>query len=278
MSIQWIIINNYDNYSVSTDGCIKNNITNRILKTYVRNGYKSISLCKNNSKKTFNIHTLVASHFLNKPDGQFVVHHKNENKLDNQLNNLEYTTYRENTMFSMSSKRTKNTASFELVEFCDIPNYTKYMISKKGEIYSKSLKHLCRTTILPNGYHKMKLKGDNGIYKDLYLHILVAMTFLDYIPSTNKIVINHIDGNKGKNTLENLEIITQKMNMEHSVKMNHTKIFRKPVYYINDTGKKIEFTSAKAASISTKIDNSSILKSCKSADKMAGNIKWYYLI
>lgn len=271
----WRVINQYENYSISTNGLVKNNITDRILKHYVRNGYKSISLCKNNTKKTFNIHTIVAEHFLDKPDGKYVVNHINEDKLDNRLENLEYTTYRENTMQSMSSKRSKNNNTFDLLLFKDIPNYANYMISTCGEIYSKKLKRLCCATILPNGYHKIKLKNDMNTYKDLYVHVLVAMTYLQYIPSTNKIVINHKDGNKGNNTLDNLEIITQKENMEHSVKMNNTKIFRKPVYYINN-GKKVSFISAKNACDVTGIDNSSILKSCKSETMLAGGIKWYY--
>ena len=274
--ITWTIINGYDNYSVSTSGFIKNNITDRILKHYIRNGYNSVSLSKNNKKKTFNIHTIVAEHFLNKPIGKYVVNHKNEDKLDNRLENLEYMTYRENTMYSMTSKRSKNNNTYDLLLFRDIPNYTNYMISKCGEIYSKKLKRLCCSTILPNRYHKIKLRNDNNIYKDLYIHVLVAMTYLQYIPSTNTIVINHKDGNKENNNLDNLEIITQKENMEHSVKINNAKIFRKPVYYINNNGEKITFISAKNAYDLTGIDNSSILKSCKSNTMLAGGIKWYY--
>ena len=65
-------------------------------------------------------------------------------------------------------------------------------------------------------------------------------------------------------------------NMEHSVKINNAKIFRKPVYYINNNGEKITFISAKNAYDLTGIDNSSILKSCKSNTMLAGGIKWYY--
>ena len=54
--IIWKNINNYDNYSVSNMGTIKNKTTNRILKYYIRNGYPSITLSKQNKKKTFNIH------------------------------------------------------------------------------------------------------------------------------------------------------------------------------------------------------------------------------
>ena len=65
--IVWKQINQYNNYSVSNTGFIKNNITQRILKPYLRNGYNSINLCTNNTKKTYNIHSVVAQHFLDKP-------------------------------------------------------------------------------------------------------------------------------------------------------------------------------------------------------------------
>lgn len=273
----WKEIDEYHNYSVSTNGTIKNNITNRILKYYIRNGYPSITLCKENKKKTFNIHTIVASHFLEKPEGQYVVNHKNEDKTDSRLDNLEYVTYRENTSYSASSKRTKNSISFDISEFQEIPHHINYMISKNGDIYSKKIKRLCCQMILPNGYHKIKLKADNGTYKDYYVHVLVAMTYLQYSPSTNKIVINHIDGIKGNNHISNLEIITQKENMKHSVHINQASIFRKAVYYLDESGKQIEFRSAKEASLTTGIDNSSILKSCKSDVRLAGKKRWYFV-
>jgi hypothetical protein len=276
--IIWKKIENYHNYSVSTIGTIKNNITERILKYYVRNGYPSITLCKDNKKKTFNIHNIVAKHFLEKPEGQFVVNHKNENKIDNRLENLEYLTYGENTQYSATSTRTKNCTSFDLSQFQEIPNYTNYMISKNAEIYSKKIKRLCRLTILPNGYHKMKLKSNNGVYKDYYAHVLMAITYLQYIPSTNKIVINHIDGIKGNNQLDNLEIITHKENMKHSSILNHATIFQKAVYYVDENGQQINFKSAKDACIATGIDNSSILKSCKNAHCIAGNKKWHFTL
>ncbi len=245
---------------------------------YIRNGYYSVSLSKDNVKKTINVHTIVAQTFLEKPDiEKYVVNHINEDKLDNNLTNLEYTTYRENTMHSMTSKRTCNTAEFDLKDFVVIPNYPNYMVSKKGEIYSQKIERLCCITILPNGYHKIKLKASNGKYKDLYIHVIVAITYLNYVPSSNKYVINHKDGIKGNNNLDNLEIVTQSENMKHSVQMNTDKIYRREVYYINESGEKIQYKSAKEASIKTGIDNSSILKSCKSDKLKAGNIKWHYM-
>lgn len=274
----WKNIKKYDNYSVSNTGDIKNNTTNRVLKYYIRNGYKSITLCRKNVKKTFNIHTLVADHFLEKPQGDnYVVNHKNEDKLDNNIDNLEYLTYRENTIYSMNTNRKRNTGEFDVTNFVDIPQYSNYQVSKSGEVYSKNIKRLSCVTILPNGYHKIKLKADNGIYKDLYIHVLVAMAYLNYSPVGNTFVINHKDGKKGNNNLDNLEIVTQSENMMHSVSINNDKIYRRAVYYINDDGCRVSYKSAKEAFIQTGINNSSIIKSCKSDTKKAGNIKWYYM-
>jgi hypothetical protein len=276
--IEWKNINNYDNYSVANTGNIKNNTTGRILKYYVRNGYKSVTLCKSNTKKTVNVHTIVAEHFLKKPISKnYVVNHINEDKLDNHIYNLEYITYKDNTIYSMNNQRVKNTNIFNISEFVDIPKYTNYMVSKKGEIYSKNIKRLCRITILPSGYHKIKCKSDDNIFKDLYIHVIVAMTYLNYVPSSNMIVVNHIDGNKGNNNLDNLEIITQKENMKHSTMINNHTIFRRAVYYIDNDEHIIQYKSAKEASNKTGIDNSSILKSCKSLNKKAGNIKWNFI-
>ncbi len=277
-NVIWKNITNYDKYSVSNNGEIKNNTTNRILKYYIRNGYKSVTLCKSNIKKTFNIHNIVAEEFLTKPlNNKYVVNHIDENKLNNNIDNLEYITYRENTIHSMTSKRSKNLNSFNILDFKVIPGYDNYMISNKGDIYSKILKRLCCVNIIPSGYHKIKLKSNNNIYKDIYIHILVAITYLNYIPSIGY-VINHKDGNKGNNDVNNLEIVTHKENMIHSVKINDKSIYRRPVYYIDSNNNIINFKSAKEAFIMTGIDNSSILKSCKSSNKKAGNIKWYFKV
>jgi HNH endonuclease len=145
-----------------------------------------------------------------------------------------------------------------------------------GEVYSSNIKKLCRSVVLPSGYHKIKLKGDNGVYKDLYIHVLVAIAYMHHTPMPNY-VVNHIDGNKGNNAYSNLEVITHKENMQHSVKMNDSRIFRRAVCYTDKNDKLVHFRSAKEASVKTGIDNSSILKSCKSDTKLAGMIKWSYM-
>jgi hypothetical protein len=96
------------NYEVSNLGNIRSTITKRVLKSVLRNGYLSLSISKNNIKKTYNIHQLIALVFLgNKKDNTIIINHKNGNKTDNNINNLEYITYKENTQHAIENKLTQ---------------------------------------------------------------------------------------------------------------------------------------------------------------------------
>jgi hypothetical protein len=59
-------------------------------------GYFIISLCKNNISKTNRIHQLVAQHFIPNPDNKPCVNHKDGNKQNNNVSNLEWCTHKEN--------------------------------------------------------------------------------------------------------------------------------------------------------------------------------------
>jgi hypothetical protein len=103
-----LVINNIKyNYEVSNLGNIRSIISKKILKSTLRNGYLSLSICKNNTKKTYNIHQLVAlTYFGNKPSDKIIVNHKNGNKEDNRVDNLEYITYKENTAHAIENNLT----------------------------------------------------------------------------------------------------------------------------------------------------------------------------
>ena len=107
----WKDIPNYEGYyQVSNLGNVKslarfNNlgkrVKERVLKNLVNttNGYLVVNLSKIGLVKTKQIHQLVAEAFLNhKPNGhKLVVNHKNFNREDNRVENLEIITNRENT-------------------------------------------------------------------------------------------------------------------------------------------------------------------------------------
>lgn len=81
-------------------------------------------------------------------------------------------------------------------------------------------------------YRCVSLIADDGSHKSYTVHSLVANAFLPN-PYNYK-YINHKDGNKHNNRVENLEWCTQKQNMEHASK--HGLLYSKPIREI-DTGK-----------------------------------------
>ena len=94
-----------------------------------------------------------------------------------------------------------------------IPNYDGYEVSNYGRV--KSLK-LGRELILKpkddfRGYFNIQLWVKNR-KKPFKIHQLVAMAFLGHKPNGQKLVVNHINFDKKDNSLENLEIVTQRQN------------------------------------------------------------------
>jgi hypothetical protein len=89
-------------YQISTLGNVKslgNQFTKKekMLKQKLdRNGYNSISLCKNGDAKHFLIHRLVAISFLYKKENKDYVNHLDGVKTNNNINNLEWVTASEN--------------------------------------------------------------------------------------------------------------------------------------------------------------------------------------
>ena len=96
------------NYEVSNTGNIRNTQTNKLLKQSIRAQYYGVSLCNNNKKKTYNIHTLVvATMFIDNPNNSKVVNHIDGNKFNNNIKNLEWCSYKENTSHALDNKLIK---------------------------------------------------------------------------------------------------------------------------------------------------------------------------
>ena len=102
----------------------------------------------------------------------------------------------------------------------DIPNYNGlYQISNYGKVKSFSKSNLYRDSnsiiLKPErcrGYLIVTLCV-HGKRKNFPVHMLVAIAFLKHIPDgTNKVVINHIDGNKLNNHISNLELVSNRYN------------------------------------------------------------------
>lgn len=91
----WRSISGFEQYFISNTGQVKG-IAVKILKPSISKGYYNVHLYKNGIKKQITIHLLVATTFIgNKPLG-LTINHKDGNKLNNNLSNLEYVTQKQN--------------------------------------------------------------------------------------------------------------------------------------------------------------------------------------
>lgn len=90
-------------YEVSNIGNIKNSKTNKILKQPKRSGYPSVGMAKNKIAKNHRIHRLVAMAFIENPENKRCVNHKDGNKLNNNVENLEWCTHSENNYHAMKN-------------------------------------------------------------------------------------------------------------------------------------------------------------------------------
>lgn len=98
----WKDVKGFEDYEVSTKGNVRNKITSKILKPVLcPNGYSAVCLYKKGTHKNQLVHRLVAFAFIDNFNKQKTeVNHKNGNKTDNTVSNLEWVTRQENLIHS----------------------------------------------------------------------------------------------------------------------------------------------------------------------------------
>lgn len=271
-------IKNYENYLIDENGNVYNSITKKELKGSVgENGYRYYRLSKNNKKKMFYAHRLVAETFLENLENLPVVNHIDGNKLNNNVNNLEWTTYSENTFHW----RNNNNIQRRPIEYYqnDLPNeqwkeFKGYLISSKGRVRHKEKNNLLKPSIAC-GYYKIRL-SQNGMVTDYLIHKLVYQLFND--DYDNLKIIDHIDGNKLNNDIYNLRQVSLSENVSYSLYEQKTNSSAKRVgqYDLNNNFIK-DFPSARIAAKELGLDSSTISKVCRGKNKTHGGFIFKYL-
>lgn len=165
-----------------------------------------------------------------------------------------------------------------------------YQVSNLGKIKSldryKLIKSKIKGRVLKpgvnnQGYYQISLNKD-GKTKHVRINRIVAEVFIKN--NENKQEVNHKDGNKQNNCVNNLEWVTPKENIQHAVKNNlinpvkgkkHYKS-KKIRQYTKDNKFIKEYFSITEASKQTKILRSAISMCLTKKNKTAGGFIWRY--
>lgn len=177
-------------------------------------------------------------------------------------------------IWTYENKREK--IEIDLTEFIPIQNHPKHLISKDGRIYSCSRKKLLALVPQEGSYTRVILNN-----KSYNIHRLVALNFLDkpeHYDDTTTLVVNHKDGNKLNNNLENLEWVSSSENTRHAYDTGRHKTVKAIVQMDLEGNIVKEYLhtghASRALALGRNI-SSHLLKVCKNPNKpIAYGFRW----
>lgn len=139
----FVNVKNFNQYEVSNLGRIRRN--GKILKPVLKNGYHSVGLSKGGVVSVKYIHRLVCESFLENPENRPQVNHKDFDRTNNVLSNLEWCTPKENNVHAS----TKNGRKYIGLKGALNPNY-----NNRGSINPNSKAVKCITNGVIYGSRK----------------------------------------------------------------------------------------------------------------------------
>lgn len=210
-------------FYITSDGRLFNKKTNNWLKGSINGGYRIFSIRHRNKKYDKMAHRLVAEYFLPNYEENLIVNHKDGNRLNNKVENLECVTVSENnyhayrTGLKLMGNHIAQRIDYDedlQGEIWQSYKNSSYLISNKGRARNSKTNKILKGKITDKGYVEwcFTLEGK----KKTFLAHRVVYDVFSQEGLLDNFVINHKDGNKSNNQLENLEQISQSDNIVHS--------------------------------------------------------------
>lgn len=208
-------------YYIYSNGKCQNGITGNFLKGSISpKGYRTYYLRKGKIQKNISAHRLVAQAFLENPNNLEIVHHKDSDKLNNDVSNLQWVSSSENAkeIGDVPSRRNKR-PPYEYYTG-DLPN-EKWATYRNTHLKFSNLGRLLNTET--NRILKMHVGNDlycyyspklDGKTKKVMAHRGVYESF-NGVELSKEQQIDHIDGNRQNNCLDNLRLVTAQENCQY---------------------------------------------------------------
>jgi len=284
----WKVVPGYSKYEASSLGRIRHIGKKLLIKPNINGaGYCACTLSNDNNKFiTTPVHRIIAQTFIENLEKKSTVNYENKIRNDNRVENLSWATMAEqmNHVWTVKppiikqKRKIKNLSDIEGEVWKVIPDYPLYLVSNFGRIkYSIRKKNLItRITdgnLTVHGYKTFIITNKNG-NKLINIHRIVAEIF---IPNPlNKEYVNHEDGNKTNNHVNNLSWVTPAENVQHAhdTGLNSGK---KKIYQLNENNEIIQlWNSLTDAANHLKIDKRRISHCLTKKAKTAAGFFWIY--
>ena len=151
---------------------------------------------------------------------------------------------------------------------------TDYSVSTEGEVRKDTTNYILSQSSQQD--YKFVSLIINGKQKRMRVHRMVALTFIDN--PDNKPYVNHINGNRSDNNVEDLEWVTPSENTQHAVNTGLFKSGRtRAVIQYNLNGEQMAtFESATEAARQTGGSQSKITMCCRRQRDSANDYQWRY--
>jgi len=136
---EWRDIEGYEGlYQVSNYGRVRSfhRGDSLLLLNTDRYGYPLAGLCKNGKRVSAKVHRLVAKAFIDNPNNSPCVNHKDENPLNNHIDNLEWCTQAYNIEYSLAKHYEVLTPDGFLLDVFNLTKYSKEMSLNHRHMHS----------------------------------------------------------------------------------------------------------------------------------------------
>ncbi len=318
-------------YSATKDGRIYSHYSNEYLSQCPNGKYLSVNITVHKKETRPSAHRLVAKAFIPNPDNLPEVNHKDGNKKNNCVSNLEWsdrkrqaehayetgliknkgrkvyqldmdgevldqfsnmgeasnaTGAHRNTISLVCHGKLKTSGGYKwrfvdeyipvnvnIDSLKELPGYLSYYVSSDGFVYSDKTSRILNPNISDHGYHFVR-PCKNGKAKRMSIHRCVALT---YIPNPdNKPKINHKNGIKSDNRVENLEWATASEDTQHAMDTGLYKGKKAVIRYDLKGNELNRYTCAAEAERDTDVSATKIAAVCRGKRQFTGGFVWRY--